>query len=172
MTWGKVDDKLHGSPKWRAASKGARALWTTALSWSMDQLTDGHVPRHMLVPLEGTAAEAACLVRVGLWEQHPSDGWIFHDWSDYQPTREQVVAERRAAADRQKRARERARESRDRHAVTHGEVTPAVTVPPTRPDPTRTSVVALVCGSRWSKSESEVTVTKGRGIGFGTGQNR
>ena len=30
----------------------------------------------------------------------------------------------------------------------------------------------LVCGSRWSISESEVTVTYGRAIGFGMGQNR
>lgn len=44
---------------------------------------------------------------------------------------------------------------------------------PSRPVPTQPITgVALVCGSRWSISESEVTVTYGRRIGFGTGQNR
>ena len=29
MTWGKVDDKLWGHPKWLAASGPARGLWIT-----------------------------------------------------------------------------------------------------------------------------------------------
>lgn len=132
MAWGKVDDRLYSSPKWLAAKKPARALWVTALSWSMDQLTDGHVPAHVLAVLDGTRAEAADLVRVGLWHT-TDDGWVFHDWSDYQPSRAQVLAERDAAKKRQRRAREKARESRTRHAVTHTEVPPGVTVPPTRP---------------------------------------
>lgn len=135
MAWGKVDDGLYSSTKWRAAKKGSRALWTTALSWSMDQLTDGAIPRHVLPMLDGTRGEAADLVRVGLWEV-TDDGWLFHDWAEYQPSRDQVLAERGAAKERQRRARvkaKEARESRTRHAVTHGDVTPDVTVPPTRP---------------------------------------
>src|SRR5690606_3533375 len=104
MAWGKVDDRLYSSPKWLAAKKPARALWVTALSWSMDQLTDGHVPAHVLAVLDGTRAEAADLVRVGLWHT-TDDGWVFHDWSDYQPSRAQVLAERAAGAARQKVAR-------------------------------------------------------------------
>jgi hypothetical protein len=141
MAWGKVDDKLHSSPKWRATSKGGRALWATALSWSMDQLTDGFIPAHMLAALDGTRADAKSLVDTGLWER-TEIGWQFHDWAEYQPSRDQVLAERGAAKERQKRARERARERRETEAsrrdegVTHGDVTPDVTGPPTRPDPT------------------------------------
>lgn len=156
MTWGKVDDKLWGSPKWLTTSPRARALWVTALSWCMDQLTDGRVPAHVMPILGGTRKDVAELVRVGFW--HPAghecehercpradDGWVFHDWLDFQPSREQVLADRAAAADRQKRARERAaerrataakpsrrdsrRDSRRRHGVSHGPPDP------TRPDP-------------------------------------
>jgi len=134
MTWGRIDDKLHSSPKWRSATKGARSLWTTALSWSMDQLTDGAIPRYMLPVLDGTKAEAASLVACGLWRA-TDEGWQFHDWEDYQPSRAQVLAERDAAKERQKRARDKSRESRRESRrdgpVTHGDVTPAVTVPPT-----------------------------------------
>lgn len=109
----------------------------TALSWSMDQLTDGAVPEHMLTVLDGTRREANALVMAGLWVT-TEDGWAFHDWSDYQPSRAQVLADREAAKERQRRARERAksaRESRRDEPVTHGEVHPGVTVPPTRPIP-------------------------------------
>jgi hypothetical protein len=93
VTWGKVDDKLHSSPKWRGCSKGARALWVTSLSWCMDQLTDGRVPVGMLAVLDGTKREAGELVRVGLWET-VEGGWVFHDWSEYQPDAASVKAKR------------------------------------------------------------------------------
>jgi len=112
MTWGRVDDKLWGSPKWLATGPRARALWVSSLSWCSDQLTDGRVPAHVITVLGGTRRDAGDLVRAGLWEEAP-DGWQFHDWADYQPSRAQVLAERKAAAERQKRARDRAKEKRD-----------------------------------------------------------
>jgi hypothetical protein len=136
VTWFKVDDGLHSHPKWRAATKGARSLWTTAGSWSADNLTDGVVPDYMLSVLDGTLKEAAELVRVGLWEVIKG-GWVFHQWNEEgrQPTRESVERERAAAKERQRRARDKARESRRDDGVTdadsHGPPDP------TRPDPTR-----------------------------------
>lgn len=95
MTWAKLDDKLHASVKWRRATKGARALWTTALSWCSDQENDGRVPADMLRTLDGTPAEAASLVKAGLWD--PSDdGWVFHDWTDYNPDSASKKAKREA----------------------------------------------------------------------------
>lgn len=96
MTWFKVDDKLWGNEKWVAAGKGARALWTAAGTWSAFQMTDGHIPAHILPILRATRAEALELAKVGLWHAHgheckrceqPHDpkGWIFHDWADFQP---------------------------------------------------------------------------------------
>lgn len=84
MSWGKVDDRLHSHPKWRRASKGARALWTTALSWCSSFPSDGIVPRHMLAVLDGTAAEARALVDAGLWLTC-DEGWRFHQWEERNP---------------------------------------------------------------------------------------
>jgi hypothetical protein len=137
MAWFKVDDKLWGHPKWVAASPGARALWVTAGSWCSDQLTDGAIPAHVLGILGARQGNARELVEIGLWET-TAKGWQFCDWSDYQPSREHVMAEREAARQRQAKAREAARlkrMSRDSHGVTSPEV-PAQSQSP-RPDPTR-----------------------------------
>lgn len=118
--WGKVYATLHSSRKWRAATKPARSLWTTAFSWCIDQdESEGLVPTHMLRALDGTPSEAACLVSVGLWER-VDGGWLFHDWLDYQRSRERILADQAAARERQRRARDKARESAERHAVTDG----------------------------------------------------
>lgn len=98
MPWGKVDDKLHSHIKWRRASKGARALWTTALSWCSDQPTGGKVPRDLLGYLDGTPAEAKSLVSVGLWDI-TEDGWRFHDWDERNPDAETVKASRTAKSE-------------------------------------------------------------------------
>jgi len=95
MTWARVDDKLHSSIKWRMASRSARALWVTSLSWCMDQLTDGHVPTEMLRVLDGTKRDANDLVRVGLWEA-AEGGYVFHDWADYQPDAASIKAKQAA----------------------------------------------------------------------------
>jgi hypothetical protein len=95
MAWGKVDDKLHASVKWRRASKGARALWATALSWCSDQENDGAVPADMLRTLDGTRGEAESLVKAGLWDEQ-ADGWVFHDWQDYNPDSASKKAQREA----------------------------------------------------------------------------
>lgn len=95
--WGKVYGSLHSDPKWLGATKGAKALWITALSWCVDHhKTDGRVPKELLWRLGGHPMEAACLVRQGLWDEVDHDGWVFHDWTDYQRTSAQVEAGSRA----------------------------------------------------------------------------
>lgn len=98
VTWGKVDDGLHSHIKWRRTSKGGRALWTTAMSWSGDHGTGGHVPRDMLPYLDGTQAEARSLVSSGLWVV-TDDGWQFHQWDERNPdaaSQQALVAEQKA----------------------------------------------------------------------------
>lgn len=104
MPWFKVDDGLFANPKWLACSAPARALWVTAGSWAGSQLTDGFIPRGVLAMLGGRPRDAAVLVEFGLWVE-ADGGWMFHDWCEYQPTRESVLAERKAGAARQKVAR-------------------------------------------------------------------
>lgn len=129
--WGKLYGTLHGSPKWRRCTKGARSLWATALSWCIDQEgSEGVVPDYMLRQLDGTKADAANLVAADLWHtpghqcascpQPPEGAWVFHNWARRQRTREQIEADRAAATERQRRARDRRRESQQGHGVTDG----------------------------------------------------
>lgn len=152
MTWGKVDDKLHSSVKWRRATRTARGLWTTALSWCSDQENGGMVPADMLRVLDGTKADAMSLVRVGLWET-TDDGYLFHDWDDHNPDVATVKATRAAKSKGgQFGNHERWHvkrgikvdecefcESDNRSVSDRGTESGANPPDPTRPDPTRNS---------------------------------
>lgn len=91
MTWFKVDDGLAFHPKAVAAGNAAMGLWVRAGSWSAQQLTDGHVPSHMVRVL-GNLSQAKQLVAAGLWEQ-VDGGYRFWQWIERNPDREQVEAE-------------------------------------------------------------------------------
>ena len=106
MAWGRVDDRLWGSPKWLSTPPGSRALWVTALSWCMDQLTDGRVPRAFLPMLGGRQRDAAGLVASGLWIE-TEDGWQFHDWLSYQPSRAEIERKQEQQRERKRRWAER-----------------------------------------------------------------
>lgn len=138
MTWGKVDDKFHSHPKPENAGLLAVGLWTMALSYCCDLLTDGHVSRARVARLaigHDGAALAEQLVASGLWHgaddpcdspecnalRRAHDGWRFHDWTERQPLRADVEAKR--AAECERKASGRARQGR----ATNGRVTsPAV----------------------------------------------
>ena len=114
MPWFKVDDKLHDHHKSRAAKAKAMGVWVMAGSWCADNLTDGFVPRSVLGRW-GTPADAKRLVDVGYWEmaeQNGERGWRFHDWDDYQPSADEIEAEREAARERQRAFRKKRREAR------------------------------------------------------------
>lgn len=111
MAWFKIDDGFESHPKVKALPRGAArlraiGLWTLAGNWSARNLTDGSIPAHMLAEFGATKADATHLVTAGLWHAHGHDcdgctqpdlgGYQFHDWSDYQPTREQKDALREA----------------------------------------------------------------------------
>jgi len=149
VSWFKVDDKLWGHPKWLATPIRSRGLWVTAGSWSAAQEQDGRVPRHVLAILGGTLRDASGLVASGLWTATDS-GWLFHGWSEFQPTREQKDTDREAARERMRAGRERAAarrsedvrpnisEVRDVFARSSEDVRDAhVRSTPTRPDPSR-----------------------------------
>lgn len=121
MPWFRVDDTLPFNAKVTSAGNGAMGLWVRAGAWAMQQLSDGYIPTHAARSM-GTKAEADRLVKAGLWVA-VDGGYRFHQWLDRQPSREQVEADRAAAAERQRRAREAAKERRDRETrkanVTH-----------------------------------------------------
>jgi hypothetical protein len=116
VTWFKVCDTANLHPKIVAASGEAIKMWVRAGSWAAQQLTDGFVPDHY-VPVFGTHDLAAELVTVRLWSRDDErDGYQFHDWDHYQPSKAQI--ERRRENDRFRQS--------VRRSVSHG-VTPGVT---------------------------------------------
>jgi len=150
MAWVRIDDSYGRNPKILSAGPLCRDLYILALCWCNNQLSDGYIPASILYTLSPglRAADkvAGRLVELGLW--HKVDGgYYIHDYTEYQPTKEQVMAQRRASAARQERSRSR-RESRVSHTVSNGvSHTVSNTVShsaPARPDPIGPSVGSLV----------------------------
>lgn len=126
VPWFKVDDGFWSHPKVIELSAEAGWLWARAGSYSAHHLTDGVVTGGTLRMLGATRDAAVELVMAGLWDHDEvAKTWQFHDWDEYQPSREQVEADRRKAA-------ERMREVRANRRRTFEGGSPS----PTRPDPT------------------------------------
>lgn len=130
MPWFKVDDALAMHVKAFASGNKALGLWVRAGSWSMQQLTDGHIPSGVVTALGGDWDDAAALVNAGLWHQ-AGGGYQFHDWAEYQPTREQIEAERAKTRERVEKHRANKRSNTVGNGVTNGGGTGA----PSRPSP-------------------------------------
>jgi hypothetical protein len=137
MTWFKVDDSFHSHPKVFAASPAALGLWVVAGSWSGANLSDGFVPDHVLPRLlPDSPSLAKELVTAGLWKR-ARGGYRFHDWGDFNPKRDDVEQERKAARERMRKLRN-GRKSADQGSTGSGEQGANVRqlfVTPTRPDP-------------------------------------
>jgi hypothetical protein len=103
MTWSKIDDKFWWHRKTRAAGNAAVGAFVRMLSYSADQLSDGFIDDDT-VALIATKKEVVRLEEVGFVE-HVDGGLRLHDYHAYNPTREQALAERAAAAERQRRRR-------------------------------------------------------------------
>lgn len=104
MTWFRIDDGFHGHPKVVELSLEAVGLWALSGSWCAQYLTDGFISARTVRRFGGSSEATSELVSSGLWIE-TDDGWQFKDWSDYQPMKEEVEAERSAARERMKRVR-------------------------------------------------------------------
>lgn len=169
MTWFKVDDGLCFHPKAIAAGNSALGLWVRAGSWCGANLTEGALPRHMIGTFGAQKRDAMKLVSVGLWRE-TEDGYQFNDWDVYQPTKEQVEADRKASRERQARYRES-----KRNAVSN-----AVTAPvsnavsngsPTRPDLVPNGTTKSARASRgtqipddWKPKEEHLAIAREYGL--------
>lgn len=161
MTWFRVDDKFGDHPKVRKL-RGDKApavgVWTLCGTWSADNLSDGFVPTEVVQRFDPKERYAKRLVDVGLWtvtEQDSETGYQFHQWDEHQPTRAQVQKRRNDTKKRVQewRTRNASQETPREHlgngtgnALHDPYVTPLVTPPPTRPDPTRPLVDGQVRG--------------------------
>jgi len=101
MAWAKLDDKMPRHPKMLSVTVVARWLYVAGLCYSQEHLTDGVLPQSIARVLyeEPEAAEKAVeeLVGVGLWERCPA-GFHVHDFLDWNPSKRQVMAARKAKA--------------------------------------------------------------------------
>lgn len=148
MPWFRNDDTLPFHWKVLIAGNSAMGLWVRAGAWASAYLTDGFLPGHVALAI-GTAAEVEHLVAAGLWE--PVDGgYRFHDWEDYNPSREETEAKRRGTVARQRKYRQRHAEPAAIEAPRNALHDASLTAP--RPDPTRpvSSNEETLSGSRRS----------------------
>ena len=143
MPWFKLDDGLSMKAETtripRPSRTSAIGLLALAGSWSARELTDGHIPAHMLEELAGTEADAAWLVTAGFWIVI-QDGWQFADWEPDQPLREVVLAERAKRAEKMRDWRSRNKPSNPvTDSPTDGASNPVTdsTVKDARPVPSR-----------------------------------
>jgi hypothetical protein len=130
MTWVRLDDQFPDHTKVIAAGPAAAWLYVTALCYCNRMLTDGFVPGNQVPRLVPNASKLVDrLLTAGLWRKASRDGvdgYEVHDFLKYQPTREEVLEERRKNADRQERFRaaKKAKRNGTHNAVTNQGVTP------------------------------------------------
>jgi hypothetical protein len=123
VTWVRLDDGFARHPKVAAAGPLAMAMQVAALCYCNQELTDGFVPRAVARTLlnfesddgqtywmmrvctddgrdEELTAEFIwdCLISAGMWEKVPG-GFRIHDYEDYQPSKEDVLALRDVRAE-------------------------------------------------------------------------
>jgi hypothetical protein len=108
VSWTRLDDGIYDHPKVLEVDPLDRLLYVWALCWSARHRTDGRLRRRALGHVAALAgvtdldAAAARLVAAGLWETD-DDGWLVHDFTDYQPAAADVdeLRQKRAEAGRQ-----------------------------------------------------------------------
>lgn len=128
MPWFRLDDSFHSHPKIMAAGNEAIGLYVRCGTYSAQHSTDGFIPEQVALQY-GTPKLAETLVRAKLWRR-VRGGWRMPDYLDYNPSKEAVDKDRKAAAERQRRRREAMvsrRDSRRDTAVSH--TTPSRPVP-------------------------------------------
>lgn len=121
MPWFITDDGFPEHPKvdrleaicgtWERFA-AARTVWHDMGCDCARRLTDGaflRVRAHRVcrMPREVVDAALECLTAAGLIRVDGADGFVFHAWAEYQPTRAKVEAMRAAKTERQRRWRDR-----------------------------------------------------------------
>lgn len=123
MTWVRYDDLFPLHRKVAPLSDATYRLHTEAIFWCSRNTTDGVIRTSELrhVSKRGTPKRATELVDQELWHPagrlcpackdrltangraEPTDGWVVHDYLDFQPSAQKVAAEKAAKAERQQR---------------------------------------------------------------------
>jgi hypothetical protein len=104
MAWARLDDSFYSHPKVRRAGLAAVGLHVRAISYSAAHLLDGHIDVGWAKEAGGTQHRKLvnALLGANLWEPN-GDGFVIHDYLDYNPSRESVLAKRAADSERKKK---------------------------------------------------------------------
>lgn len=94
MGWARLNSGIAFDPEVRELVKndaGRRAyiLFTFMLTWSVQDKSDGFVPRSMLPLLGGTQRDAVKLVELR-WLEYAEGGWLIRSFADWQETTEDM----------------------------------------------------------------------------------
>lgn len=123
MTWVRFDDQFPIHRKVAGLDDATYRLHTEAIFWCARNGTDGVIRKHELTLLGARAkpTRVTKLVDQEVWHRagelcdacktalakagtdEPDDGWVLHDFLDFQPSRAKVANERAGKADRQAR---------------------------------------------------------------------
>lgn len=102
MVWVRFDDQFTIHRKVDGLSDAAFRLHVSAIFWCARNLTDGLVPEEDLDIVSARVRSpqrfAAELVRRKLWSQ-TDDGWLIHDFLEFQPSRAEVLEKRAKRAE-------------------------------------------------------------------------
>lgn len=121
MTWVRFDDQFPIHRKIGGLSDALYRLHTESIFWCARNMTDGVIFRAEFkqVSRKAKPKNAELLVSFGLWHEagklctscaeslaeagtpEPTDGWVIHDYLQFQPSRSKVVQDRQAKAERQ-----------------------------------------------------------------------
>ncbi len=97
---------MHSHPKAMRAGLPALGLHLLAMSYCAGYLTDGYVPEHWVEREQGKhKGLPQALVEAGLWERI-EDGYVIHDWLDFNPSGAAVKARRAVRAEAGRKAAE------------------------------------------------------------------
>jgi hypothetical protein len=125
-----------------AAGNEATGLYVRCGTYAAQHSTDGFIPEQVALQY-GSPELAESLVRAKLWRR-VRGGWRMPDYLDYNPSKQAVDKDRKAAAERQRRRREAMSSQRD-NGVTHAVSPPAPSR--ARPGPKTADVVNRTNGS-------------------------
>lgn len=98
MVWVRFDDGFAEHMKVSQLSDAAFRLHVSAILYCGRNLTDGLITTGNLRNLPSTKRLVAELVKARVWEDGPG-GYVIHDYLDYNPSREEVLAAREQRAE-------------------------------------------------------------------------
>lgn len=107
MSWAKFDDGWWSHEKILAVGNAGAGAHARAIDYCCQHLTDGKLPTGALVLIHGspTAKSIDELLQAKLYDRHEDGSIWVHDFLDYNPSRESVLAKRAADRDRKRRPR-------------------------------------------------------------------